>query len=91
MLTVSAKDTHHRLASYAMILVILCLYILDILTAAFDWSFQHWVFIDNGWNFWTVFLATDTITPVYIRASWVLSISGVISTLAADASMVRQL
>ncbi len=71
-----------------MVFVILCLYVLDTLTFAYNWSFYHGAFIDNGWNFWTVFLASDSFTPKFKRREWVLSVSGTISTLIADTSMV---
>ncbi|KAK0486750.1 hypothetical protein EDD18DRAFT_1110977 [Armillaria luteobubalina] len=83
----SAKDTNQGLASHAMVFVILCLYGLDILTTAFYWSFYQWIFIDNGWNFWTCFSASGTPSPEIDRMSWVISASGLISTLAADASL----
>ncbi len=86
--TVSAKDTNHRLSSYAMVFVILCLYALDTLSFAYDWSFYYWAFIDNGWNFWTVFLAFDSFTSEFKRRAWVINISGAISILVADSSMV---
>ncbi len=88
--TVSAKDTNHRLASHTMVFVIVFLYVLDILSVAFEWSFGHWVFIDNGWNFWRVFVSSYVRTPEFTRRQWVQSVSGVISTVTADASLVCQ-
>ncbi|KAK0226895.1 hypothetical protein EDD85DRAFT_958679 [Armillaria nabsnona] len=84
----SAKDTNCGLSSHMMVFVILCLYVLDTLTFAYEWSFYHWAFIDNGWNFWTVFLASYSFTPEYKRIQWVQGVSGAISTLAADTSMI---
>ncbi len=89
-MTVSAKDTNHGLANYTMVFMILCLYGLYTLGVAFDWSFYCWVFIDNGWSFWTVLLASESMTPEFLRREWVLSISSVISTFAVDTSLVRQ-
>ncbi len=83
---VSAKDMNRRLASYAMVFVILCLYGLDTLTVAFSWSLGHYIFIGNGWNFWTVFLALVTPTT---RAQCAVNIAGGICTLLADTSLVR--
>ncbi|KAK0493777.1 hypothetical protein EDD18DRAFT_1107760 [Armillaria luteobubalina] len=54
---------------------------------AFDWSFNQWIFIDNGWNFWTVFLAFNTFSTEFQSVQWIQSIAALISTLAADASM----
>ncbi|KAK0219186.1 hypothetical protein IW262DRAFT_1483470, partial [Armillaria fumosa] len=53
---VSAKDLNRGLASPAVVFVILCPYGVDILTVSFVWSLGHYVFIGNGWNFWTVFV-----------------------------------
>ncbi len=78
------------IASYAMVFVILCLYGLDTLTIAFSWSLGSYVFIGNGWNFWTVFLALVISTPPSMKAQWAVSIAGGISTLLADTSLVRQ-
>lgn len=86
--TVSAKDTNRSLSSHMMVFVILCLYIIDTLTFAYGWSFYQSGFIDNGQNFWTVFLAFYSITPRYERSGWVLAVSSAISTLIADTSMV---
>ncbi|KAK0430040.1 hypothetical protein EV421DRAFT_1913494 [Armillaria borealis] len=84
----SAKDRSRGLASYAMVFVVLCLYGLDTLTVAFLWSLGGYVFIGNGWNFWTVFLALVTSTPPFMRAQWAVSIAGGISTLLADTSLI---
>ncbi|KAK0226857.1 hypothetical protein EDD85DRAFT_795173 [Armillaria nabsnona] len=84
----SAKDTNRRLSNHMMVFVILCLYVLDTLSFAYDWTFCHWTFIDNGWNFWTVFLASNSFTPEYKRREWVVGVSGAINTLAADTSMI---
>ncbi len=78
------------IASYAMVFVILCLYGLNTLSVAFLWSLGHYIFIGNGWNFWTVFRALVTSMPPYTRAQWAVSIAGGISTLLADTSLVRQ-
>ncbi|KAK0477150.1 hypothetical protein EDD18DRAFT_1114800 [Armillaria luteobubalina] len=83
----SAKDTNQGLASHAIVFVILCLYGLDILSTAFYWSFYQWAFIDNGWNFWTCFVISVTLSPEHDRIAWVTSASGLISTLTADASL----
>ncbi|SJL14828.1 uncharacterized protein ARMOST_18299 [Armillaria ostoyae] len=84
----SAKDTSRGLASHAMVAVILCLYGLDTLTVAFLWSLGGYVFIGNGWNFWTVFLALVTSTPPFMKTRWAVSIASGISTLLADASLI---
>ncbi|KAK0482939.1 hypothetical protein EDD18DRAFT_1112453 [Armillaria luteobubalina] len=73
---VSAKDRNQGLANHAMVFVILCLYVLDI------------AFIDNGQNFWTVFSALSAPLPEYKRTQWLLSVSGLVSTLAADSSLI---
>ncbi len=86
--TVSAKDTNRGLSSHVMIFVILCLYALHTLSFAYDWLFCHEAVIDNGWNFWTVFVACDYTSPESKRRAWVVSVSSVISTLVADISMV---
>ncbi len=86
--TVSAKDTNRGPSNHMMVFVILCLYILDTLIFAYDWSFYHEAFIHNGWNFWTVFLALQSYTPEFKRREWVINVSGAISTLVADSSMV---
>ncbi len=86
--TVSAKNTNHGLSNHMMVFVILCLYVLDILIFAYDWSFFYAAFKDNGWNFWIVFLVSHSITPEFKRTEWVLGVSGAISTLVADTSMV---
>ncbi|PBK61445.1 hypothetical protein ARMSODRAFT_665897 [Armillaria solidipes] len=84
----SAKDMSRGLASHAMVTVILCLYGLHTLTVAFLWSLGGYVFIGNGWNFWTVFLALVTSTPPFMKAQWAVSIAGAISTLLADTSLI---
>ncbi|PBK83009.1 hypothetical protein ARMGADRAFT_1170724 [Armillaria gallica] len=84
----SAKDMNRGIASYIMVTVILCLYGLNTLTIAFFWSLGGNIFIGNGWNFWTVFLALVTSTPPSMRAQWAVSIAGAISTLLADTSLI---
>ncbi|KAK0219191.1 hypothetical protein IW262DRAFT_1084699 [Armillaria fumosa] len=84
----SAKDLNRGLASYAMVFVIICLYGLDILTVSFVWSLGHYVFIGNGWNLWTLFVALITSSPPSTRAQWAVSIAGGISTLLADISLI---
>ncbi|KAK0219480.1 hypothetical protein EDD85DRAFT_865720 [Armillaria nabsnona] len=84
----SAKDMNRGITSYAMVFVILFLYGLDTLTVAFLWSLGHYIFIGNGWNFWTVFLALVTSSPPFTRAQWAISIAGGISTLLADTSLI---
>ncbi|KAK0209942.1 hypothetical protein IW262DRAFT_1301994 [Armillaria fumosa] len=84
----SAKDTNRGFTSHAMVFVILCLYILDMVPTAFNWAFLQEAFIDNGWNFWTVFAAISTVSPKSTRQKWLIEVSGLISTLFADASMI---
>ncbi|KAK0472542.1 hypothetical protein IW261DRAFT_1570898 [Armillaria novae-zelandiae] len=71
-----------------MVFVVICLYGLDTLTVAFLWFMGHYVFIGNGWSFWTVFAALGTSSPPYTRAQWAVSIAGAISTLLADTSLI---
>ncbi|KAK0466478.1 hypothetical protein IW261DRAFT_1683955 [Armillaria novae-zelandiae] len=84
----SAKHTIRGLASHAMIFTILCLYVLDTVVTSFHWAFNQWAFINNGRNFWTVFLAFVTLSSPLKRIFLVASVPGVLSTLAADGSMI---
>ncbi|PBK82984.1 hypothetical protein ARMGADRAFT_1038165, partial [Armillaria gallica] len=70
LFVISAKDMNRGIASYTMVFVILFLYGLDTLTIAFSWSLGSYVFIGNGWNFWTVFLALVISTPPSMKAQW---------------------
>lgn len=83
-----AKDLDRGLASYAMVFVILCLYGLDMLTVSFVWSLGHYVFVENGQNLRTVFVALVNSSPPFTRAQWVVSVAGGISTLLADISLI---
>ncbi|KAK0488331.1 hypothetical protein EDD18DRAFT_1359595 [Armillaria luteobubalina] len=85
---VFAKDLDRGLASYAMVFVILCLYGLDMLTVSFVWSLGHYVFVENGQNLRTVFVALVNSSPPFTRAQWVVSVAGGISTLLADISLI---
>ncbi|KAK0467663.1 hypothetical protein IW261DRAFT_1426414 [Armillaria novae-zelandiae] len=83
----SAKHTIRGLASHAMIFIILCLYVLNTLSAPFHWAFNQRALIDNGWNFWTVFLSYDSISSPLNTMLLMGGVSGLLSTLAADGSM----
>ncbi|KAK0471806.1 hypothetical protein IW261DRAFT_1611919 [Armillaria novae-zelandiae] len=84
----SAKHTIQGLASHAMIFTILCLYVLNTLPTPFWWALNRWAFIDNGWNVWTVFLAYNSVSSPLKTTLLVKGVSGVLSTLAADGSMI---
>ncbi|KAK0439490.1 uncharacterized protein EV420DRAFT_1650848 [Desarmillaria tabescens] len=71
-----------------MITIISCLFILEAVTFGTDWSFTHNAFIQNGWNFFTVFGALQGHSPTSFRMSLTINIDGGISTILADISMI---
>ncbi len=68
----------------AVVVVIILLHALITIEIAANWSYIHFAFIENGQNYWTVYLIFQSTNA----ATWVLNIAGSISTILADLYMV---
>ncbi|SJL12964.1 uncharacterized protein ARMOST_16399 [Armillaria ostoyae] len=68
----------------AVVIVIILLHTLTTINFASNWSYIHFTFIENGQNFWTVFLTINGIQAVY----WMMMITASISTILADSYMI---
>ncbi|PBK66596.1 hypothetical protein ARMSODRAFT_1005993 [Armillaria solidipes] len=84
----SSVRSGHR--TKIMTTIISCLFFLEIVTFALDWSLIYSAFVQNGWNFFTVFSELEETSPKLFRMSLVTSISSGISTLLVDVSMIWQ-
>ncbi|KAK0219982.1 hypothetical protein IW262DRAFT_1381760 [Armillaria fumosa] len=65
----------------AMIVIIILLYALITTNFAANWSHLHSTFIDNGNNFWTVFLKLSGAKQAFL---WETGVLAFISTILAD-------
>ncbi len=72
----------------AMALIVVLLHTVTIFNFASCWAYVDSMFIDNGWNFWTVHLAY-TSPSVVVEVG--MSATGAVCTILADSTMVRAL
>ncbi|KAG7442245.1 uncharacterized protein BT62DRAFT_996652 [Guyanagaster necrorhizus] len=68
--------------------VILILYILTTISYGFDWAYQRRAFIENGDNFFSIFVALQSISPWWRAYELVDGISGGMSTFLVDITIV---
>ncbi len=68
----------------AVVVIIILLHALITINFAANWSFIHFAFIENGQNYWTVYLIFQSTNA----ATWVFDIAAAISTILADLYMV---
>ncbi len=68
----------------ATVIVIILLHALITINFAANWSWAHFAFIENGQNYWTIYLILDGTDA----ATWVMDITASISTILADLYMV---
>ncbi len=71
----------------AVVIIIILLHALTTIIFAANWSHIHFAFIENGQNYWTVYLIFQNINA----AIWVLNIAASISTILADLYMVGEI
>ncbi len=71
-----------------MTIIISCLYFLHAANFAVGWSFIYYTFIQNGWNFFTVFIALQGHNAKLFKILLTEGILGGISTFLADISIV---
>ncbi len=71
-----------------IVVTIFMLYILTILDFGKCWALMHYVFIDEGQNCYTVFIAIDGVDSIAKQAKLVNGIASCISTFIADSSLV---
>ncbi|SJL12954.1 uncharacterized protein ARMOST_16389 [Armillaria ostoyae] len=64
----------------ATVIVIILLHALNTIAFAASWSWIRFAFIENGQNFWTIFLILNSTDA----ATWVMDITASISTILAD-------
>ncbi|KAK0220010.1 hypothetical protein IW262DRAFT_1461174 [Armillaria fumosa] len=69
----------------AMIVVIILLHALITMNFAANWTFLHSAFINNGYNFWTVYLKFNGLNQVFF---WETGIPASISTILADSYII---
>ncbi|PBK70855.1 hypothetical protein ARMSODRAFT_1017633 [Armillaria solidipes] len=68
----------------AVVVVIILLYALISINVAANWSRTRITFIENGQNYWTVYLILDGTNA----ATWVMNIAASISIILADLYMI---
>ncbi len=75
-----------------MVLAITALYILSTINFGFLWFFVHFGFINNGQNALTVFeeLKDSASNSQYKVVQTTLGITSIMTTVIADAAMVRR-
>ncbi len=71
-----------------LLTVIITLYVLTTVAFGFDWAYQRRAFIQNGDNFFTVFVALEAIGPWWRASQLVDGISGGLSTFIVDMTVV---
>ncbi|KAG7440314.1 uncharacterized protein BT62DRAFT_997811 [Guyanagaster necrorhizus] len=71
-----------------MLLMVVLLYILATLYMAFQWSFTRYAFIDQGQTFWSIFVGLQRVTDRAVTFRLVGGITGCVSTVIADSSMI---
>ncbi len=71
-----------------IVVTIFMLYILTILDFGKSWAFIHYVFIDEGQNCFTAFVAINGLDPIVNQTRLVNGIASCISTFIADTSLV---
>ncbi len=69
-----------------MVLFVVLLHTMTIFNFASCWAYVDSMFIDNGWNFWTVHLAY-TSPSVVVEVG--MSATGAVCALLADSTIVR--
>ncbi len=69
-----------------MVLIVVLLHTVTILNFASCWAYVNSMFIDNGWNFWTVHLSYSN-PSVVVEVG--MSATGAVCALLADSTMVR--
>ncbi|KAK0218758.1 hypothetical protein IW262DRAFT_1297903 [Armillaria fumosa] len=73
---------------YIMVLIVLALYILATVARGDDWAIIHYAFIDEGQNCYTIFLGLVGFGPMQTQNNQVLDVTGCISTIIADCSLI---
>ncbi|PBK81663.1 hypothetical protein ARMGADRAFT_1144072 [Armillaria gallica] len=68
----------------AVVVIIILLYVLITISVGAHWSYMHFAFIENGQNYWTVYLILQSTNA----ATWVMNIVASISTILADLYMI---
>ncbi|KAK0445596.1 uncharacterized protein EV420DRAFT_919928 [Desarmillaria tabescens] len=71
-----------------MLFMVVLLYVLATIYLAFQWSFTQYAFIEHGQTFWSIFVGLQSVTDRAVTFRLVGSITGCISTVIADASMI---
>ncbi len=67
-------------------MVIILLYILNTINSAADWTFLHFLFVENGKSCWTVYLKLTMQTQAVFLVS---GIASTMSTIITDLYMVH--
>ncbi|KAK0429773.1 hypothetical protein EV421DRAFT_1946322 [Armillaria borealis] len=71
-----------------LLTVIITLYFLTTVAFGVDWAYQRRAFIQNGDNFFTVFVALEAIGPWWRASQLVAGISGGLSTFIVDITII---
>ncbi|KAK0200702.1 hypothetical protein DFS33DRAFT_1070024 [Desarmillaria ectypa] len=71
-----------------MVFMVVLLYVLATIYLAFQWSFTRYAFIDHGQTFWWIFVGLQSVTDRAVTFRLVGGITGCVSTVIADSSMI---
>ncbi|PBK96223.1 hypothetical protein ARMGADRAFT_1061800 [Armillaria gallica] len=71
-----------------LLAVVITLYVLTTVTFGFDWAYRQRAFIQNGDNFFTVFVALDAIGPWWTASQLLGGINGGVSTFIVDITII---